>query len=232
MAGDRADRGSARPRSTDGPDRPALNGVDAMPPVRCWLAPWPGRADGWRWVHATLAQALRWPADALPVHRDARGKPRLGAPLRDWHFSLTHSGPWALLALARDRPVGADLERLRPRQRLLQLARRHFTAAEYATLRSLPAPRRLPAFYRLWTAKEAVLKAHGAGLAYGLGRVGMAWDGEDWQPARFEGVLGPASRWRLCRLQLPAPLIGAIAATSSELSVASIECLAPALPAP
>ncbi|EQD33870.1 4'-phosphopantetheinyl transferase [mine drainage metagenome] len=58
----------------------------------------------------------------------------------------------------------------------MALAQRHFTAAETDILHSLPEAERLQAFYALWTAKEAVLKAAGVGISYGLdqGRHGLA----------------------------------------------------------
>src|SRR3546814_6516543 len=63
---------------------------------------------------------------------------------------------------------GADLELLRPRPRALALAERFFVRSETGALLALPAEAREAAFVRLWCAKEAVLKAHGRGLAFGL----------------------------------------------------------------
>ena len=178
--------------------------------IDCWLARWPTR-DGWDWVRATLGSALAVDAAALSIVRDEQGKPHFTGALREWHFSLSHSGGRALLALAQDQPVGVDLESPRPRQRLLDLAQRFFTAAETSVLRGLPEEERLHAFYALWTAKEAVLKAAGVGIGYGLAKAGMAWRGPDWVVDQFADALAPAAAWQLQRLDLPAALLGHLA---------------------
>jgi len=142
----------------------------ASAPIRLWLAPWPDATRGWHWLRATLADALGCAADDLHIVRDVRGKPQLSATQAHWHFSLSHSGALALLALA-DLPVGVDLEAPRPQLRALALAARYFAADESAALQQLSHGRQALAFRQLWTAKEAVLKADGSGLAYGLERV-------------------------------------------------------------
>ncbi len=190
--------------------------------IHCWLTPW-SAASGWVWVRATLAVALEVDPAVLLIVRDARGKPQLGGALNDWHFSLSHSGGWALLVLAHAQAVGVDLESPRPRPRLLALAQRHFTAAETDILHSLPEAERLQAFYALWTAKEAVLKAAGVGISYGLARVGMAWRASGWDVHRFAGALAPAAAWQLHRLALPAPLIGHIAWCGPERLIRLME---------
>ncbi len=100
-----------------------------------------------------------------PITRDEHGCPRLTAHPA-WQFSLSHSGDWAVCALA-DAPVGIDVERVRP-VRIDALARRYFTEQEAALLITLPDTERQIAFFRLWTAKESVLKAQGIGLSGGL----------------------------------------------------------------
>ena len=186
----------------------AVQATAAM--IRCWLAPWPPHGGG-EWVRATLGAALAVQPAALPITRDAHGKPRLGGALCDWHFNLSHSGGWALLALAHGVAVGVDLELPRPRQRFMALAQRHFSAGEVAALWACPEPERLHMFYALWTAKEAVLKAAGVGIAHGLARAAMRLDGGRWRPSRFGSALGPARTWHLQALALPAPQVGHLA---------------------
>ena len=182
----------------------------ASAPIRLWLAPWPDATRGWHWLRATLADALGCAADDLHIVRDVRGKPQLSATQAHWHFSLSHSGALALLALA-DLPVGVDLEAPRPQLRALALAARYFAADESAALQQLSHGRQALAFRQLWTAKEAVLKADGSGLAYGLERVAFAWQDGRWQPASFSGPIGHAAEWTAQPLQLPLPLVGCIA---------------------
>ena len=54
------------------------------------------------------------------------------------------------------------------------------------------------AFTRLWCAKEAVLKAHGRGLSFGLEKLQFALDGDG--PPRLvacDPALGAPADWRL-----------------------------------
>src|SRR3546814_8376203 len=90
---------------------------------------------------------------------------------------------------------GADLELLRPRPRALALAERFFVRSETGALLALPAEAREAAFVRLWCAKEAVLKAHGRGLAFGLDRLEFALCGDDWALVACDPALGQPSDW-------------------------------------
>lgn len=83
------------------------------------------------------------------------GKPVLsGGPC----FNLSHSGDKVVL-LEDEEDVGADVEQIAPYSR--KVAKRVFTASEQKWLQRQAADE---AFYRLWTGKEAVMKALGLGF--------------------------------------------------------------------
>ena len=90
----------------------------------------------------------------------------------EWYFSLSHSGEYAVCVLSSS-PVGVDVEQIRPLS-ILPLADRYFTDEERAFLHRLPQSEQQTAFYRLWTAKESVLKAYGTGLTRPLNTVPIA----------------------------------------------------------
>lgn len=170
---------------------------------------WCLHGGAWRPV---LARYAGLPAAALTLTADTYGKPHLAAP-SSLAFNLSHCGDIVLLAIARGVEPGVDVEALRPRPRALQLAQRYFTADETAALAALPGDDRQQAFYRLWTAKEAVLKALGRGLAFGLERVGfrLTAGGTAVLPQDFQDAAAPASAWQLHALA-PAPgHLGALA---------------------
>lgn len=170
---------------------------------------WCLHGGAWR---AVLARYAGLPVAALTLTADSYGKPHLAAPSL-LGFNLSHCGDIVLLAIARDVEPGVDVEALRPRPRALQLAQRYFTADEMAALAALPVDDRQQAFYRLWTAKEAVLKALGRGLAFGLERVGFRLEagGTAVLPQDFKDAAAPASAWQLHALA-PAPgHLGALA---------------------
>ena len=96
---------------------------------------------------------------------DAHGKPALD--VSDFHFNLSQSKDVALLGIAR-RPIGVDVEHLRPISDALVIARRFFSRAEAIWLAALPPAALEPAFVLLWTRKEALLKGVGKGLSQDL----------------------------------------------------------------
>ena len=111
-----------------------------------------------------------------------------------------------MLALGEGVRVGADLERIRPRPRAQALAERFFTAQEARWLAdsSETEPDRDRAFVRLWCAKEAVLKAHGHGLSFGLDRLRFESAGDALQLVDCDAALGVPTAWSLCEFE-PAP---------------------------
>lgn len=162
-----------------------------------WLR-WHGQASAESAVRRWLAPQLDCPAHAIPLLRDAYGRPRLGAPFDDGDVGWSHSGEGLLIAYARGWVLGVDLERERPRPRALELARRFFRQSEAAWLAAQSdTAAQASAFLRLWCAKEAVLKAHGRGLAFGLHRLEFAVGENGMQLMDCDPALGLPAQWRL-----------------------------------
>lgn len=169
-------------------------------PVQVQALPYVSGERGQPQVHASLAQWLqRAPEQPLPLARDVHGRPRLVPPYADRDAGWSHSGDRLLLAMGRDVELGVDLERLRPRPRVLELARRFFAPGEADWLQALAAPVREAQFLRLWCAKEAVLKAHGRGIAFGLHRLQFeaADPAAPLQLQACDPALGAPGQWRL-----------------------------------
>ena len=148
-------------------------------------------------ARAWLAERLDYDAAQLPLVRDDFGRPRLQAPLAACDTSWSHSGEGLLVSLGWDVDVGIDLERLRPRPRALAVAERYFTAGELAWLHARTGAIRDGAFLRLWCAKEAVLKAHGRGLAFGLDKLVFAEQDGVLGLVECDLALGTPADWQL-----------------------------------
>ena len=108
------------------------------------------------------ARALGVEADAVRIaHRDGL-PPRLVAPAgRGLHLSSASRGGWVALAVAPG-PVGVDIEAVEDRA---EIPYGVLHPDEAADLRGRPGGERPRAFARLWTVKEAYLKALGTGLS-------------------------------------------------------------------
>lgn len=127
--------------------------------------------EGRRWavarggLRAVLAAYTGRPPVSLRFCRGTYGKLELEG--HQLSFSLTHSGDVAVYALARDRRVGVDAERVVPQRASLLVADTFLSAEASTRLRSQPAERFPREFFRLWTRHEALVKAIGTGLPDG-----------------------------------------------------------------
>ena len=161
-------------------------------------------------LHALLAAYLGIEPQQLNLVDDAYGRPALGADHgQALGFNWSHSGPHALVALGRHIVPGVDVEQQRARPRALEIARRFFSSEEADALAALPSDQRSVAFLDLWTAKEAVLKALGRGLAFGLHRLSIARTPDGLALRRLDQH--DISAWQLRPLALDAALVAALA---------------------
>ncbi|WP_094854340.1 4'-phosphopantetheinyl transferase family protein [Bordetella genomosp. 10] len=175
-----ADRGAAPVLLWGGPaaaadyDPAVLSDADA---ARAGLPRTPRAALQWRVSRAALRQA---------------GAGTRGDAPRAW--SLSHSDGHALVARApAGWRVGVDLERRRPRD-VAALAQWCCDAGEQAHLAALPEARRLAFFYRLWTLKEAFIKAAGLDFPADMRSVGL--QALQAQAAGRWTLRAPAGAWR------------------------------------
>ncbi|HSW35209.1 MAG TPA: 4'-phosphopantetheinyl transferase superfamily protein [Candidatus Limnocylindrales bacterium] len=110
---------------------------------------------------------------AVAFHSGPHGKPYLSWMIgrRLPHFSLSSSDGHAAFAFSRSSGIGVDIEKIRDIEEMESIALRHFTPSEKALVLGDTEEGRVRRFYRVWTRKEAVLKAHGIGLLREMDRV-------------------------------------------------------------
>jgi 4'-phosphopantetheinyl transferase len=125
-------------------------------------------------------------------------------------FNLSHSGEWAVIAVAHGADIGVDVEVPRSMDDLDELAQQHFGAAELRELYRTSDPGdRLAAFFRGWTRKEACLKAIGSGLTIQPAsfHVGL---GSGTQPVAIDTAIGPR-RVDVVSFEVAAGILAALA---------------------
>ena len=83
----------------------------------------------------------------------------IGVP--EFHFNLSHSGDYVMLAAA-DREVGCDIEEIARYD--LRVAKRFFAPEEYECIAAAPPEEQQELFFRYWTLKESFVKVTGRGL--------------------------------------------------------------------
>ena len=125
-------------------------------------------------AHALVRVALsdyfaRAPQDWTFV-TNAWGKPRVDANDGSARlcFNLSHTRGHVAVAVALDREVGVDVERIAPSRADEEVARQLFAPAEFAAFQEEPEGGRAEAFFDVWTLKEAYIKAVGLGVALPL----------------------------------------------------------------
>lgn len=112
-----------------------------------------------------LAQKLNVTPTDLVFAKHEYGKPYLLN--HTLHFNHSHSQQYYALALSeRVKDIGIDVEELDRKVRLDSLAQHAFHPDEYATWQSLEQDREY--WFKVWTTKEAVLKASGLGIRLDL----------------------------------------------------------------
>lgn len=136
----------------------------------------------------------------------------------DLRFNLSHTEGVTVFAIARDRQVGIDVERIRADTNALELAERFFSPPEVQWLREQPAAEQIPAFFTCWTGKEAYIKAHGKGLSLSLSSFGVlpveTVGGSELQLKVYDDP-EEARRWSMRKLE-PGPGLRAALAVEGE----------------
>lgn len=106
-------------------------------------------------------RALRHCAElcAAPLEGWSQSPDGAPVPLMGHYWSISHKRRWVAAVIA-DRPVGIDIEHMHPRRGDL------FDAVGNAEEWRVLGDRSWHSFFRLFTAKEATLKANGVGIGH------------------------------------------------------------------
>jgi 4'-phosphopantetheinyl transferase len=160
-----------------------------------------------------LGNVAKTEASELKFSRGPQGKPRLEMLLSQNvpEFSLSHSGDYCAVAVAQD-AVGIDLEEIRDVPQMSDIARLHFTPAEFRQIAALSGVARREAFFAAWTRKEAVAKAFGCGLVGNAEQVVLKTDTEG-RSLRECAEFGPITTMRLQSLPGYAVAVVCLAST-------------------
>lgn len=118
-------------------------------------------------AHALLRLALSKHA-GTPPHRWEFATGQWGKPYLtdspELKFNLSHTESFVACAIAEKCEVGIDAEKVDRTVSATDIARRFFADAEVRQIEALPAHSQRDAFFRIWTLKEAYVKACGRGF--------------------------------------------------------------------
>lgn len=174
--------------------RPLLNAEEITRADRFYFAP---DRETFIVAHALTRSLLSrfggLPPEAWRFVAGPHGRPALEPAFAalGLHFNLSHTTGVVACAVARHE-VGVDVESVERRAGSSGIAERFFTPVEVALLNAHPPEQQREAFFRLWTMKEAVMKAMGLGFKLPLDEfaVTLAPLGVTFEPARADNTTG------------------------------------------
>jgi len=178
-------------------------------------------AGRYRLCRAMLRLGLGWYLGRNPRELTIRagkfGKPYVSDA--SLSFNVAHSAGLGAIAFSTRGEVGIDVEGADRSIEVMDIASSYFTARETASIAAAQGPNRLRAFLRIWTRKEAVLKAVGCGIPNRLNQVDVTrelvdFDGEAITPGDYW-----KSEWQVRDLKPREGFAGAIAAAPGDWAI-------------
>ncbi len=157
-------------------------------------------------LRLNLAERLGCTNDELSFGYREHGKPFAkvnGAP-SPVSFNVSHSGSNGLIGFAEHDGLGVDLEERAPGRNFDGIGSRVYGPAEQRALTAAEGQRKADLFYRLWSLKEALIKALGTGFSLNPSRfeVPAAMLGGA-RSSVFRFPQAPSERWWLMDLGEP-----------------------------
>jgi 4'-phosphopantetheinyl transferase len=167
-----------------------------------------------------LASYLNSPPGVIHFGYAPQGKPFL-LDHPDLHFNLSHAADVLVLAVATGRELGVDVEQVFSETVMNEVSGPVLSHPERVAFRRLNPGERRDWFVRLWTRKEAYIKADGRGMSLGLERIDVSTVSERVR------LLGDApddwplcQRWAIRELQVAPGYAAALASEGSDWQVA------------
>ena len=151
-------------------------------------------------LRANLCDKLGCTNDQLSFGFHEHGKPFAivdGAP-SPFSFNVSHSGTHGLIGFAPRGRLGVDVEERVDRRYLDRIVESVFGPSEQEAFAKVSGHCKLQSFYRLWTMKEALIKALGTGLSLNPSRFEVPsamLQGMRSAPFRFPHA--PEVRWQV-----------------------------------
>ncbi len=166
-------------------------------------------------VRKCLGAYLQQAPETIELSYTERDRPVL-AHDEGIQFSLTHTHDLVAVAVTANAQIGIDLERVKATPDLPALAERILSAQDLQAFQALPPQEALAAFFRVWTRKEAYLKATGEGITEALQLISVSMGPEEISSITDDREKSTAANWRLLSLPVPADYMGCVACDDAK----------------
>jgi 4'-phosphopantetheinyl transferase len=134
---------------------------------------------GRAWLRELISRYLQHNPLDLEIEVNQYGKPYVNGMQNSdtLQFNLSHSGDWIVYAFGLRDELGIDIEKINGSIDHIETAEQFCTVNELCYMKDSENKAELTEkFFRIWTRKEAVLKASGMGLFPNLRRVDVLED--------------------------------------------------------
>jgi 4'-phosphopantetheinyl transferase len=167
-------------------------------------------------VRTVLSRYVPLDEAAWVFATNAHGRPHIAnvdATAHDLRFNISHTQSLVVLAVARGREVGVDVENTHAHNVDFGIADHFFAPAEVAALSNVPPDERQFRFFEYWTFKEAYIKARGMGLSIPLDKFSFDYPSDRHVCLSIEAELADdPERWQFWQFQLSAEYLVAVCA--------------------
>jgi 4'-phosphopantetheinyl transferase len=171
-----------------------------------------------RWV---LSQYLNMQPQQIEFDTNQYGKPSVKG-CNKLFFNLSHTNGVSVIALSKNKTIGIDVEKINPKIEVNSIADNFFHPNEVKQLNQLSQNERPSAFYKIWTLKEAYIKAKGMGLSIPLRDFNFNFDSPNIVDVNFNYSLKEIpSDWKFTSYESEKyhNFIVSVAAISSQLNI-------------
>ena len=155
------------------------------------------------------------PAGAISIQTTDRGKPFIlhGGI----HFNVSHCEGVGLLAFSQIGEIGVDVETIQPDLDDLEIASEHFTSKERNWIASANSKQEQAGrFTRIWTRKEAILKATGKGITEGLNSFDVSHSSRVVIESASRGILIRQVPFKVIDIEINESILAAVAGPDQE----------------
>lgn len=161
-------------------------------------------------LRVVLGEYLQMSPTDVPILTSELGKPYLSPNHgRNLHFNISHSGTVWVIAVSETHSIGIDIEYINQDINPFQSAAVAFSLDERSCLQHKGYP--VADFFKIWTAKEAVLKATGAGFSYPSNRFSVISSKNSRFVRQFSDEVTSQKRCDIHRFSLFGNYTGAVA---------------------
>ncbi|AFH50190.1 Phosphopantetheinyl transferase [Ignavibacterium album JCM 16511] len=154
--------------------------------------------------------------EELSFKKNNSGKPLIDIPEYDHlKFNYSHSGEMIIYAISKDSEIGVDIELVKEIPDMNALVENYFSKEEIQVFKNMDNRNdQTNLFYKIWTRKEALVKASGKGISDDLSQINIITDKPDFNnPQKF---FYREKHWILSGLSVPENYIATVAYESAK----------------